>query len=325
MTDDGHHAMILRAGANPALVPSGSPLVARTLSELAPEKRRVLIVDEDVGRCQLLCDAVRAAGCLPLVAQEWSRASDLTNGLPFEVVILMGKSLEFLKEARASFPLEVPIVCGGPSFCWSPNFGEAYQGAIDAGAAFFLLDSLEELESTRAVIERALVLARFLRDHPEECGWPAPPPEDPGAYKFLVLLYEPDRDYDRLARVPSLLGYRTQVIGNDEESARHYQAEPPDVLWSFHQHYMRKFLGWIDKHLTSDVPVLASIWGAYSIFGPRKNVSDAVRWVGEWIVDIRQAASACHDAVRLRRAFQYAKACVDTRVAPSLPLPGLPS
>lgn len=307
MTDDPPSAMVRRAGSNPSLVPAGSPLVARALSDLVPAMRRVLIVAGDGANDTQVCDAVRAVGCMPAVAEKWARASDLVAWLPFDVAILTEKSLEFVEDARASLPHDVPIVYRMPGSLADAESGSHYRSAVKAGAAFVLLSGMMgRRQSPLVVLSDALVLARFLRDHPQACGWPAPPPPDPDAYRFLVV------DFDGYGVHYSFLiegfGYRTTHVVNRANGREQLEEDPPDVLWACQSRQHADFLVSVRERIEGRVPSLVTSCasaGCCTSYWP-EHVGAAFRWMDRSEFGHREWRSACNEAVRLRRAFQYA-------------------
>lgn len=302
MSDTSRAPLAPRPGGSLALAPSDNPLVARALSDLAPATRRVLVEAPDELSAAWIGSVVRQHGYEPVGNARHVHPSDLLGSLPFDVAFIAGRSLSFLREARALLPDEIPIVYELGADAGKADTLAVYAGALEAGAAFVQWPHMVGYTSNLA---DALTLARFLRDHPEACGWPAEPPPDPASIRFLVV-NDGEGVLGPLTAQLEHFGYCVSTARDGVEALERLATEPVDVLWTNER--MPRLSG-------SDL--LAQIHGRVRGLLPcviDSGCSDG--WSGRarlafrcmplpW--DIRDARAISHEAARLRRAFLYAR------------------
>ena len=74
-------------------------------------------------------------GYVPVGNRRHVHPSDLLGSLPFDVAFIAGRSLSFLREARALLPDEIPIVYEIGADAGKADTLDLYAGALGAGAA----------------------------------------------------------------------------------------------------------------------------------------------------------------------------------------------
>ena len=179
-----------------------------------------------------------------------------------------------------------------------------YGNAIRAGAAFVFWPRTElGPRIVEEVFPDAILLARFLRDHPEEARWPAGPPPNPAAYRILVVKDDigalgPPRDLLRE------MGFQVTFATDGADGLRWFEAERPDVVW---MNALRPApsgpaaLAQLCERAKGHVPCLA-----YAGHGEGwlKRAGPVFRC---WLFpgDREYSRTIFHDAIRLRRAYQH--------------------